>query len=533
MHVLLFHLFFCAVFFFLCSLPAPARSVAAVYYVDPAEGSDANEGDSRTKAWEHIPGSFSTDNRGFLKGRGWRHLGPGDTVLIRSGSTVHSRLVIDHAFYNNGTPEAPIRLARDPSWGSGPVVFDGSDQALGSWDAMILVSRRDYIEIDGASTDGIVVRNVRGRGLHAAGNSEINRMTGFAAKNMKFSHNTGFNVIVHRQDSFVLDNIEVDGAGLPDTGGFYVGGKTFGCNKGLLKNCRSHHNGANPGKQAGGTDARMGFWVQNCTNITYENCVAWENEGRGFDGGSKNVLNPPFSTVTDNIVYLNCTARRNSYGFGATFDDVPEGGRYWYLNCIARDNAMGGWNIYSGATVRVYNCLSADNGNGFYLDTLVPWGSPPTWSRPTTVYIKNTIISGNSQNGIYAHECKLLRLHSDYNLYQEVESKPTGTASRSTMIRWCDAPGREDRYRLYGYGRAGLEAWRKEHGQDAHSAFFGSKERHQVRADAGTDSSRTAAPSAVKRGGANLTTDWPAGIIPADRHGNPRPVKGKWNIGPD
>ncbi len=507
-----------AAILFLCG----TACLSAVYYVDTGGGNDDNTGTSRILAWKHIPGSCSTDNRSMVRGRGWSVLGPGDTIVVKGGSLIENRIVIDRHFYRDGRRGAPVRLTRDPLWGSGPVTFDGSHQQLGRWDPMILIDRRNFVEIDGGGPGGFVVRNVRGRGLVVAGNSEGSKMLGLLLRDMKFVGNSSHNVVLQRQDSFLLENIEVDGAGLPDTGGFYIGGKGFACSRGRLVNCVSHHNGSNPGKQMGGTELRMGFWLQNSTDVVYDRCTAHDNEGRGWDAGSKNTLGRPFSTVTDGIVYLNCVAYRNSFGFGATFDDVKQGGIYWYLNCIAHDNAMGGWTAYGGATVNIYNCVSSRNGNGFYLDTMVPWGHPPTWSRRTTVAIRNTIVAGNRLNAVYAHDCRFLSFTGDHNHYEQAEGG-------DMLVRWCDAPGNEQRHKSYRFSAAGFTAWRTEQQQDAHSVFM--QEESELSREKRTADSYARGDSAAHKAGANLTLDWPPGISTAGKSGSARPSTGPWDIG--
>lgn len=431
--------------------------------------------------------------------------------------------MIDRHFYRDGRRDAPVRVARDPLWGSGPVTFDGSRQELGRWDPMVLIDRRAFIEIDGGGPGGFVVRGVRGRGLLAVGNSEGSKMLGLLLRDMKFVGNSSHNVVLQRQESFLLENIEADGARLPDSGGFYVGGKGFACSRGRLVNCVSHHNGSAPGKQMGGTELRMGFWLQNSTDVLYDRCVAHDNEGRGWDAGSKNTLGRPFSTVTDGIIYLNCVAYGNSFGFGATFDDVKQGGTYWYLNCIAHDNAMGGWTAYGGATVNIYNCVSSRNGNGFYLDTMVPWGHPPTWSRQTTVRVRNTIVAANRSNAVYAHDCRFLVFTGDHNFYEQAEGG-------DVLVRWCDAPGNEQRNRSYRFSAADFAAWQSEQQQDVHSVFMRGENdsSRKMRTAAGFPATEHLQ---AKMAGANLTPDWPPGISTAGKGGSRRPSAGPWSIG--
>lgn len=89
---------------------APA-SAGQTYYVDFANGSDANPGTSPERPWQHAPGSAQKRVR----------LAPGDRVLFRGGVRYRGSLQPSVA----GTAEAPISFDGS-SWGSSPAIFDGS-----------------------------------------------------------------------------------------------------------------------------------------------------------------------------------------------------------------------------------------------------------------------------------------------------------------------------------------------------------------------------------------------------------------------
>lgn len=493
----------------------PGLLSAATYYVDSGTGNDGNPGVSQSAAWQHIPGTYKPDNSGFVPASGWVKIKAGDTIVIKGGSAFGNRLVIDGNWYENGTTDAPIRILRDSSWGSGPVVFDGGGVTEGQWDATLHVFKVNYLDIDGGGPGGILIKNANSRGFGAeGGGSESDKMVGLAVHNVKLYNNMSFGVVLHRQDSFLLENIEVDGNKEPNTGGFYVGDQTYACSNGRLRNCQAYNNGANPGAQAGGTDVRMGFWCTNSTNITYEGCIARDNEGRGFDVGT---VGSPISTVTNNIVYINCLAYNNSSGFGCNLDDVGGDANFWYLNCIARNNGSG-WDIYQGPNAYIYNCISAMNGNGFYLDTL-------SFSRPTVVTIRNTIMYGNAANTVYAHDCQSLRVNMDNNLYDQANGA-------DALVRWFDAPGGESQFRLYGYGGApNLATWKSDHGMDAHSMDSGEGKRASfMNAEGGNF--HLNGSSAARGAGVNLSSAWPAGVSRSDKNGQSRPGDGTWDVGP-
>jgi hypothetical protein len=495
-------------------LPSVVR--AATYYVDSAAGNDGNPGISQTSAWRNIPGTYKTDNSGFVSASGWVKLKAGDTILVKSGSAFGSRLVIDSNWYENGTPDGRIRIVRDASWGSGGVIFDGGGITQGNWDGTVHITRVNHVDFDGSEPGGILIKNAKGRGFVASGASESDKMVGLTVRNMKLFNNTGFNVVLQRQDSFLIENVEVDGNKRDSTGGFYIGDQSYGCSNGILRNCRSYNNGASPGSQAGGTDGRIGFWVTNSVNITFEGCVANDNAGDGFDGG---VVGNPASTVSNNLKFINCLAYNNYDGFGANLDDIAGEAKFWYINCIARNNQRG-WSIYSGPTVYVYNSLAASNKvNGFFLDTFDGVFSRRSTRPGTIVHIKNTIMYGNPID-VYSGNAQDLGIQFDYNLYDQ---GPGG----NTIIAW-------DGYRngpAYSHsGTQNIGAWRASFGQDANSGDSAEgKYCNFIGAD--RNNYHLSKTSAGRGAGVNLSAQWPAGVSTADRNGVARP-EGAWDIGP-
>ncbi len=400
----------------------PSLLLSATYYVDPLAGNDTRNGVSRASAWKTIPGTYKLDNSGFLfvpgAPTGWAKINAGDVIKIRSGTTILNKLVIDATWYNNGTSSTPILITRDDTWGTGSVTFEGSQQSLEFWDTMVLVWSRDYVQIDGVSTDGIVIQNANGAGFQGTGTSESVKMKGLTVKNVKFFNNEKFNVILQRCDSFHFENIDIDG-NRRDTnasGGFMIGGGSYGCSNGRLVNCRSYNHGDTPGSQGGGTEARIGFWLTNSVNITYENCVAHDNEGHGFDAGV--VGNPP-SVRADNIKYVNCEAYNNSVGFSSNLDDIPGAARFWYINSISARN-YAGWMVYNGASSHIYNCLTTGNRWGIYIDSLA------YVNRITFIEMKNTIFYKNSRGwpdvntwDLWHHRVDGLDGDSDYNHFEQ------------------------------------------------------------------------------------------------------------------
>ena len=98
--------------------PAPSPT----YYVDYAEGSDANAGTSPATAWQHCPGDF------YATGvAGSTALNPGDTVIFKGGV----RYVLEDVGIDlnwSGTAEQPITYDGNSAgtWGEGNAILVGS-----------------------------------------------------------------------------------------------------------------------------------------------------------------------------------------------------------------------------------------------------------------------------------------------------------------------------------------------------------------------------------------------------------------------
>ena len=94
---------------------------AQARYIDFAVGNDANDG-SRTHPWQHHPwDANATGNAAACTGV--------HTFIFKGGVTYRGSLIAK----DSGAPGAPIRLTRDPAWGTGAAVMSGAQALHGGW----------------------------------------------------------------------------------------------------------------------------------------------------------------------------------------------------------------------------------------------------------------------------------------------------------------------------------------------------------------------------------------------------------------
>ena len=492
-----------------------ANALSMTYYVDPSAGNDQYAGTAQNVAWQHIPGSFRTDNTNFLGSTRWAVLRGGDTVRVKSGTTIANRLYISSAWYTSTGVRNPVVIMRDPTWGSGALVLNGTGLTMGTWDGIITVLVGGVV-IDGASPKGFVIQNSPAEGIMANGPSETNKIRGNVFRNLKLFNNVNFNMVLQSCDSFTVDNVEIDGNRQSGntSGGFYFGGENYACTNGMIRNCESHNNGAAPGTQEGWTNARMGFWITNSQNLSFVNCWAHENQGRGFDMGE---VDPP-TVVTDNIKIINCRSNNNFAGFGCNLQDVGGTSRFYFVNCIADHNVMG-FDVYEGPSAYVYNCLMAYNGWGIYID------APRYTYRTTSITLKNNIFYKNNRSqsqgmwDVYLYRIdELGTFASDYNHFES--GGQTGAANWNPAVV----------YDVYGYTTTQApgstsRSWYANHRQDAHSLC--SVDNKFARFVNEMDFRLSSTSDLIGKG--TPITDIPEAAY--DRDGKQRPAT-SWDIGP-
>ena len=96
---------------------APGDSIR---YIDFAAGNDASDGQTKQTAWKHHPWDRNAAaNAGACKGV--------HTYVFKQGVDYRGELEANES----GREGAPIVLTRDPTWGEGPAVINGSEQVRG------------------------------------------------------------------------------------------------------------------------------------------------------------------------------------------------------------------------------------------------------------------------------------------------------------------------------------------------------------------------------------------------------------------
>ena len=103
-------------------LPKPFEFKAgkSTRYIDFDSGNDANSGTAKQTAWKHHP--WDPNATGQAKVCKGTH-----TYVFKQGVVYRGELEANES----GTPESPIILTRDPSWGTGPAVICGSETVTG------------------------------------------------------------------------------------------------------------------------------------------------------------------------------------------------------------------------------------------------------------------------------------------------------------------------------------------------------------------------------------------------------------------
>lgn len=456
-----------------------SAGAATTYYVDFDEGSDERAGTSPETAWRTLPGTRTA------AGSSWRQTSwgggvisssrkvPAGTVLKLKSGTVHGqanggRIQIDSMFYANGTSNSPVRIERDPTWGSGSVRFDGAGVTLNRWEDMILVLARDHVHLDGVSgvtgaCDGLVFENIAPESvlsgvIRALGTSEDSMLDGFQLLHVKIVTHSSYSLtchqlVVQRCKNFVVADCEFDGNSAPMSQGVLLGDSGRGNDSGRLLRCRSHHHGSIPRGGSGGTNVRIGFITVDSHNVDFEQCEAYDNQGDGFDSGTVSDRR-----LSDNIRFVGCRSTNCDDGFGFSAADVDGDSRFTLDSCLSVGNLIG-IRVYEGPAVNILQCTVAGNKWGLYVN------APAQQARSTFVGMTNCIVAGNytatAGADLYYHTVTDLVLAADYNLYDQ----HNGTQA---FCVWNDS-GVGATYYYSTNNTRSIARWRADRSVDEHS----------------------------------------------------------------
>ncbi|WP_380676864.1 right-handed parallel beta-helix repeat-containing protein [Salinigranum sp. GCM10025319] len=344
------------------------------YYIDPAEGDDANAGTSLGEAFASL---------GPVESDGAHSLGPGDTVRLRDTAVLYPT-------------EKPV-WRRTAGTATDPITIE----AYGGERPVIDCSNYDGHGIDLRGVRhlvwrGIEVRNVGKNAIRCLG------IDGQSARNCTFEdlevhhygrtaeNGTGLVLYGRSYDHTVRDVVAHHGGDSGDSNGVSVGGSNAAGRSGghtfvrceashngadgfdffgsdstrpsTLVDCRAHHNGTDgEGATGGGNGFDIGGG-QGAGGTVLRRCLAWANTARGFDTNGA-------STRTE---FLHCTAWNNgTYGFQFAGDEV-----HYARNCASIGNGLAAvgslWNVDSASNtwdlgIESVSFVSTDAGSSAFL----------------------------------------------------------------------------------------------------------------------------------------------------------------------
>jgi hypothetical protein len=328
------------------------------YYIDPADGDDANSGTA-------LDDAFATF--GPVESDGPDALGPGDTVKLRDTAVLYPP---SKPVWWKTTGTADQRIVIEAYGDDRPVIdcsnYDG--HGIDLWGVQHMTWR------------GIEVRNVGRNAIRCSGTDEQ------AARNCRFEdmeiHHYGKtsqwdgNGLIFYGRSYghtVRDVVAHHGADDGDSDGFYIGGSDSAGKSGghtfvrceayrnaddgfdffdndpdrpsTMIDCLAHHNGDDgEGSTGDGNGFKVGGGWETGGNVL-ERCLAWENTTRGFDCNGASRTNE----------FYHCTAWNNgTYGFHFTGDTDPD---HYARNCASFGNGKSAagstWNV--DATANSWN----------------------------------------------------------------------------------------------------------------------------------------------------------------------------------
>lgn len=130
-----------------------SSATAAVYYVDPSTGNDANNGTATGTPWAHVPNSL------LSAGSGWHQLVNGDTLVVKGGSVNQYSVVVTNGWFNGSAAyDSIVIISGDiygTPWGTGHAVFD--EQNTRNFGFAFYASGNN---ISGVSLRGLEIKNI-------------------------------------------------------------------------------------------------------------------------------------------------------------------------------------------------------------------------------------------------------------------------------------------------------------------------------------------------------------------------------------
>jgi len=253
-------------------LPASNSYSGTVYYVDPGNGSDSNDGQSPSSAWKTLQKVNEAD------------LGDGDAVLFKRGTVSHSSRTL--VVMNGGSHGSPLTFGAFGQ-GSNPVLdFDDSPvSGIECYSSHVVFENLTLTE---AGKQGLAFESFLG----GIWNIELRNL---------FVHDVGANgvMFVRGGGNITIDNVTVSGAG--NSGMALMGSYTNKLSNVTVENCWIRDISSNDGltihegDSTSASSAGSGFVLRN--NLI-ENCFE-----EGFD-----------ITTGSNILMVNNTSRNNRVG---------------------------------------------------------------------------------------------------------------------------------------------------------------------------------------------------------------------------
>ena len=377
---------------------------AANYYVDFDNGNDANDGLSQQTAWKNIPGTMNQGSTARVSNNsGWVKVGSGDILKVKSG-TIHDssdggRILIDSSYYTSGTSAAPITIQRDPNWGSGQIIIDGTGITVPNWQALLDIRGIDYLFLDGSVQNGIKIQNSAYNGFETTGNhNEVRNIEVFNSiwANVLFTspnypsvyldgavienvvaHKTNSNddwaanIYLNHVDNALVSHSTAYDAN-PGADGIHLGS----CKNSWVVNCTTYSNGEQGIDLSRDGDYKM---RDDSYQITVRDCLSYNNYKMNFDTNSAGhdiyfIRNVGWKTTIsdccdgnfmtyeagDGTFYINDTSssgRDWGYGFawGAYYNLGPGSYKQYVINSVSSGDGGRSVNVETDDSSRSYD----------------------------------------------------------------------------------------------------------------------------------------------------------------------------------